>query len=108
MRLPRDVLEYELAEEGATSLGRVGLELEAAVAALRAFDEAIAATSASAPTARAELVAHAADRLWVYVVQREAMGLTSHEAVLERMAIPREVRARMGPRRRRPAVDDGL
>jgi hypothetical protein len=101
MRPPRDVLEYELAEEGASSLGRVGLELEAALAVLRAFDAAVAATAVPAPDARAELLAHAADRLWVYVVQREAMGLTSHDSVLELVRVPRDVRARMGPKPRR-------
>jgi len=104
MRVPQNALEYELAEEGASSLGRVGLELEAALAALRAFDAAVAATATSAPLARAELFAEAADRLWVYVVQREAMGLTHHDSVLERFGVTRELRARMGPRKRRRKV----
>lgn len=100
LRPPKDVLEYELAEEGATSLGRVGLELEAALAAFKAFDAAVAATGASAPEGRAELLAEAADRLWVYVVQREAMGLFHHDRELEILQVPKEVRWRMGPRRR--------
>jgi hypothetical protein len=103
MRVPQNALDYELAEEGASSLGRVGLELEAALEALRAFDAAARAVGASAPGARAELLAEAADRLWVYVGQREAMGLTHHDSVLDRMGVLREVRLRMAPRpRRRP------
>jgi hypothetical protein len=101
LRPPKDVLEYELAAEGVSSLGRVGVQLERALAVLAAFDAAVAAARASAPDARAELVADAADRLWVYVVQREAMGLVHHERELELLGVPRDVRARMGPRRKR-------
>jgi hypothetical protein len=101
LRPPKDALEYELAEEGASSLGRVALELEKALAALKGFDAAMAATRTSAPEGRAELVADAADRLWVYVVQREAMGLYHHERELEILDVPKEVRWKMGPRRRR-------
>jgi hypothetical protein len=100
VRPPREALEYELSGEGATSLGLAGEKLERALAILRAFDAATSATAVSAPTARAELVADAAERLWIYIVQREAMGLTHHEKTLELFGVPREIRWRMGPRPR--------
>ncbi len=48
-----------------------------------------------------EALAHAAERLWFLVIQREAVGLLRHESVLEALQVPREVRAAMGPRPRR-------
>ncbi len=100
LRPPADVLEYELAGEGAASLGIAGEKLERALGALRRFDEALAATAAAAPVARAELVAEAAERLWIYIIQRECLGVYHHDRVLELMGVPREVRARMGPKPR--------
>lgn len=100
VRPPRDALEYELSGEGATTLGLAGERLARALTVLRAFDAAMIATAVDAPTARAELVADAAERLWIYVVQREAMGIYNHDEVLELYAVPREIRWRMGPRPR--------
>jgi hypothetical protein len=98
VRPPRDVLDYELSGEGATTLGLAGEKLERALTVLRAFDAASAATAVAAPVARAELVAEAAERLWIYIVQREAMGIYQHDKVLELYRVPREIRWRMGPR----------
>jgi hypothetical protein len=42
-RTPLDVLNYEIVEEQAAALGRMGRALEAALARLREFDAAIRA-----------------------------------------------------------------
>lgn len=94
MRSPIAALEYELQAERAASLGRAGARLEAALAALRAHD-----AGRGGRRARADLVAEAAERLWYYVVQREALGWYDHDEALALYAVPAELRARMGPRR---------
>ena len=91
---PFEALEYEIAAEKAASLGRAAARLEEALAALRAFDE-----EPGAADAREDLVAHAAERLWYYVVHREALGWHRHEEALELLRVPAEIQARMGPRR---------
>lgn len=94
-RAPVDALEYELAGEMASTLGRLGQRLEAALAALRAFDAAAAELS-PCRSARAALVADAGMALWNFVVQREAIGLRDSAVVMRDYRIPPEVRARMG------------
>jgi hypothetical protein len=86
-------LEHEIAQERAGALGRLGRRLESALAAL----------AACPPTAnpdriiRDRLVAQAGYALWLYVVQREASGLSVTEQTMRDYAVPREVYARMGP-----------
>lgn len=88
---PLDALNYEIAGEKASSLGRAGRRLEAALATLaNAEGEGLRA-------ARAE----AADALWHYLVQREAMGLRDQRAILREYRVPPEVEAMMGARPRR-------
>lgn len=87
------VLQYELMEEQAHALGRSGRKVEQALAALRAHDEASGAVEA-----RAALLKAAADAVWSFVVQREAMGLRDRAAVVAQYAVPREVLNRMGAR----------
>jgi len=94
---PIDPLEYELQGERAASLGRVARQMEAAVAALRERDQGARAGGAL----RDELFAEAADRVWCYVVQREALGWRDHSEALALYRVPAELVARMGPRRRR-------
>jgi hypothetical protein len=85
-------IEYEIAAEKAASLGRVAGKMEAAVAALHACE---------APgAARDELFAAAAEWVWCYVVQREAMGWRDHREALALYGVPDELYARMGPRPR--------
>jgi hypothetical protein len=93
---PVDPLEYELQAERMASLGRVASQMEAAVAALLAFDRG----ERPAGVAREELFAEAADRVWCYVVQREALGWLDHGQALAVYQVPGELIARMGPRRR--------
>jgi hypothetical protein len=82
------VLSYELLEEQAQSLGRMGARLEAALAALRAHDG----------EGRAAVLKAAADAAWGFFVQREAMGLRDRAAVIAQYDIPREVLVRIGAR----------
>jgi hypothetical protein len=95
---PLDGLEYEIAREQAAALGRAGRRLEAALAALVAFDagEASEPTAARDTRARVALVAAAGTALWYYVVQREACGLRDSRQVLRDYRVPGEVVARMG------------
>ena len=98
---PVGVLEYEIAQETASALGRMGRALEAALATLAEFDAAPGETGAKrSPGARADrrfLVASAADALWQFIVQREACGLRDTAAVVRMYRVPREVHDRMGP-----------
>ena len=100
---PAGVLDYEIAQETASALGRQGRALETALAALAAFDNAAKESAGSAsPSARGALVAAAAQALWEFVVQREACGLRDAGMVVRMYRVPAEVRDRMGafPQRR--------
>ena len=95
-------LDYEIAQEQASALGRLGRALEAALAALADYD-----CIHPQPTApRAQLVADAADALWCFMVQREACGLRDPRPVLRDYRVPAEVQNRMGifAARRGPAL----
>ena len=78
-RTPLDVLEYEIIQERAAALGRMGRALEAALAKLQEFDAAHprAGAPASAEQARRTLVIEAGHALWMFLVQREACGATA-------------------------------
>jgi hypothetical protein len=92
---PLDVLEYELVQEQAAALGRMGRALEAALAKLREFD----AASAPAPedaAARRALVSAAGRALWMFVVQREACGLRDSRTVMRDYNVPGEVMLHSG------------
>ena len=71
---PLDLIDSEIIQEQASALGRLGRGLEAALAALREFDAALASPpSDAARTQRATLVAQAGHALWMFVVQREVL-----------------------------------
>ncbi len=92
-RKPIAALDYEIAQEQASALGRLGRALEAALAALADHDQA----AASEPGAlRSRLVAEAGDALWCFMVQREACGLRDPRPVLRDYRVPAEVQNRMG------------
>jgi hypothetical protein len=88
-----DVLQHEILEEQASTIGRLGRELQGALDALAACDRGDAQ--------RAHLVDAAAYALWNFVVQRDCSGLRFTERVLEDYAVPAEVRVRMGAARPR-------
>jgi uncharacterized protein DUF6665 len=98
---PADVLGYEILQEQASALGRLGRGLEAALAALRTFDDAHlradAAAGSEAPSKqRRALVDAAGEALWMFVVQREACGLRDSRNVMRDYKVPAEVQERMG------------
>jgi hypothetical protein len=89
---PIAALDYEIAQEQASALGRMGRALEAALAALADHESAGGGDGA----ARARLVQDASDALWCFMVQREAMGLRDPRPVLRDDRVPAEVHSRMG------------
>ena len=97
-RAPVDVLNYEIVQEQAAALGRMGRALEAALAELREFDAAHPRAGAPVSTqkARRVLVMEAGHALWMFVVQREACGLRDSRTVMRDYNVPGEVQQRMG------------
>jgi hypothetical protein len=100
LRTGQDVLEYEIRQEQAATIGRLARELRDALDGLdtfnrRAISGKTAANSRDHPQ-RARLVDAAAYALWNFVVQRECSGFRGTEEVLKDYAVPVEVRAKMG------------
>ncbi len=83
-------LEYEIAQERASALGR---RLEAALTALAACPR----TANSDRKIRDSLVEQAGYALWLFVVRREACGLNNIAQMMQDYGVPNEVYARMGP-----------
>ena len=98
LRTPVDVLDYEIVQEQASALGRMGRALEEALAALREFDAADppSEAAASARGERRALVAKAGHALWMFVVQREASGLRDSRHIMRTYNVPAEVQLCMG------------
>jgi hypothetical protein len=86
-------LEYEIAQERTSALGRLGRRLEAALTALAACPR----TANSDRKIRDSLVEQAGYALWLFVVQREACGLNKIDHVMQEYGVPNEVFDRMGP-----------
>src|SRR5215212_1410771 len=89
-------LDYEIAQEKASTLGRLGRALEAALAALKAFDAQAIEATAQRRRERKALVAEAGHALWMFVVQREALGLRDSRPVMRDYAVPPEVQGPHG------------
>ena len=96
LRPPADVLDYEIAQEQSSALGRMGRALEQALARLRAFDAAHPDAPASAREARRTLVREAGQALWMFVVQREACGMRDSRTIMRDYRVPGEVQQCMG------------
>src|ERR1700676_347662 len=92
---PTDALNYEIVQEQAAALGRLGRRLEDALRRLREFDAAHPAPDRPAEqrAQRAALVAEAGYALWMFVVQREACGLRDSRMVMRDYGVPPEVQA---------------
>ncbi|EJC63581.1 hypothetical protein Rleg5DRAFT_0265 [Rhizobium leguminosarum bv. viciae WSM1455] len=86
-----NVLEYELMSERADSLGRHGLKVEAALAALKAW-----AANRQTGEDRERLLNEASDAVWAFFIQREICGLRNNRDAIQRYGIPNEVIARLG------------
>jgi hypothetical protein len=85
-----------LAQEKASTLGRLGRALEAALAALGEFDAQSSEPTVARRAARRALVAEAGHALWLFVVQREALGLRDARQLMRDYRVPAEVQHRMG------------
>ena len=97
LRAPVGILDYEIAEEKAAALGRMGRALEAALARLREFDAAHPRLDAADSTqARRALLMEAGNALWMFVVQREACGLRNNRTLMRDYNVPGEVQQCMG------------
>jgi len=83
-----DTLDYELAGEMASSLGRAGDRVFKAMAALNAHGPH--------DDQRALLVKAAAGAVHAYFIQRELIGLRRHQDAIRDYGIPPEVLARLG------------
>ncbi len=90
--VPVVALDYEIAQEQASALGRLGRALEAALAALAEHDTAGPATEVH----RKQLVRQASEALWCFIVQREGCGLRDPRPVIRDYRVPAEVYARIG------------
>ena len=97
-----NVLEYEIVQEQAAALGRLGRALEAAQTGLAAFDATQQGSSvdnasrSSRKAARTEFLEAAGYALRCFIVQREACGLRDQGTVIREYRVPAEVRNRMG------------
>lgn len=91
-----NVFEYELMAERADALGRHGLKVERALAALNGFDR-----DKHGPDERQRLVDDAADAVWAFLIQREICGFRDSRDAVRRYGIPKEVMARLGIVRKR-------
>ena len=89
-------LDYEIAQEKASTLGRLGRALEAALETLRTFDAQAIEATAETRRERHALVAEAGYALWLFVVQREALGLRDSRQVMRDYGVPPDVQGRMG------------
>jgi hypothetical protein len=104
---PTLALDYEIAQEIASALGRLGHALELTLQALAAFDGAHDRDGLT-PNEREQrrtLVANAGVALWQFVVQREACGLRDTRQIMRDYGVPTEVQYRMGasvPRSKSP------
>ena len=91
-----EATEKEIAQEKAQALALTARSLENALRALREHDARRGA--AFGDEKRTRLVAHAAERVLHYLVQREAQGLRDARYVFDYYGIPTEVIARLGVR----------
>ena len=89
-----NVLDHEIAQQKAQTLGDMGQQVEYALARLRSFEAGDA--PGSDPAAHDRLRDEAAEKVWALMIQRELCGLRHWDQVVKAYAIPREVLNRMG------------
>lgn len=81
-------VDYEIAGEKASALGRAGERVEKTLSILARLE----AGSSERETA----LKAASDAVYAYFIQRELCGLRRHQDVIREYAIPPEVLARLG------------
>ncbi len=85
-------IDSEIVAEQASSLGRAGRRLEAALADLSAFDAGtLRRRRGQSQADRPSLLAEARQALWYLVVQREACGMRNNAELLSVYSVPAEV-----------------
>ena len=91
-------LDYEIAQEQASALGRLGRALETALASLAEHDRTGEkdGTSDGAARHRGELVVAASHALWCFLVQRECCGMRDPRPVIAAYRVPADVHNRIG------------
>ena len=94
-----NVLEYEILQQKAQTLGTLGRQVEQALAALRAYDAG--GPGANRDAQRCTLLDDAAERVWAFMIQRELCGFRYWDAVVKEYGIPGEVLSRVGQCRRK-------
>jgi hypothetical protein len=103
-----NALDYEIVQEQAAALGRLGRVLEAALRNLAAYDasegasgDGLAIPRQPSQAVRMRLIEHASYALWCFMVQREACGLRDQASLVREYRVPAEVRNRVGAFRNR-------
>lgn len=88
-------LEQEIFSEKASTLSRLTLKLEKALAHLAELD-ADASVPQDPDSEREKRLAEAGEALWYVTIQRELCGLREHREFYNFLKVPRPVRLRMG------------
>jgi hypothetical protein len=83
-----NVLQYDMLQERASSLGHHARLVERAMAALHSFE--------GDSEERLALIKKTAPIVWAYFVQREACGFRDHRQVIKDYGIPGAVLVRLG------------
>ena len=96
-------LAIEIRREKAAAYFAVCKKMLASIEALQAFDRDLPwrDVTLQQKARRSELLADAAELVFFFVIQREAMKLPLHDGLFDDYGIPEEVRKRMGPRESR-------
>ncbi len=85
------ILDAEIAAEKAAALGRAGAQVERALARLNDPE-------AEEQEGREALLKAAANEVWKFFIQREALGMRDQRQVIQNLEIPRAVLVRLGAR----------
>jgi hypothetical protein len=100
---PDNPLAFEIRQEIAEAYFAACKKMAASLETLKAFDHGAASLTRDDGqiTRRSELLEEAAERVFFVIIQREAMNLSCFEEFFKDYEIPDEVRARLGPRRKK-------
>lgn len=100
---PDNPLAIEIRQEMAAAYFAALRRMVDSLEELKAFDKAFTSSTpvSNQLARRSELLQDAAERVLFVLIQREAMKLTWDDRFFEDYAVPAEVRARLGTRRRK-------
>jgi hypothetical protein len=88
-----------LSEKASAYFSRVR-KMQEALAALAQYDQSpLRATGPQSVAAREELLAEAAEQVFFFLIQREALRLPYYQELFADFDIPEELRNRLGPKR---------